>query len=829
MSMNVFENPFYILGASTRDNRRKISALAEDKAFLSDPETVNEARNALLIPQKRLEAELRWFLGVNEEKLESILKFLRDFQEGNLSGSVDLSGVKSIALLNVAVYMFYSRRFRDNSEAVRSISTIDGCFDKLEIENIYDVINEDREAASFPIAEETDIENEFQNYRHDVVNVITEKLAELPQHEYVNLAKQLSDDYTGNEIICGDILDDYALRVSSKLEEQKQEIIFTASNIQTHPYGASEHEFEAFFSHIKQWGQMISPSISVAKKRGVRQVPYFDDAGEIVMVVRQLALDLHNKWKKTENSLQIILTLKENIAIFSKDFSDVLNEDIRILNKIIQEKKAREEQEALKRKIGLIVLVILGIFFLNSYSSNNRKSTNIKKSSNSPTYSQTRQQSRPEQNPQPQTQPDVVDFDAIIRENEKWEEEAIREFVKREGISASTLSSGSIFIIRSYGRQFKAISGNGAALFREPRANSTRILDIANGIKVIAEADFTGNSGEDWYYVHLHDGQKGWVHAKFIVDSDPNEDDTVTLTDSEYKQMLKNYPDFAKADKALNDAFAMAKKSLKAKDFEALKKEQEKWISSGRDAEARELIEGGLYEYSRPEAYTETTQARANYLLHLAKGERFMIGSLKGTRINVRSKPINGKVLFQVNKDTEKKIDSLIVDEVPITKGGEKWYRVRYHGTAAAYTCDNFLYYKTNGFISGRFIQLEPLSWWTWASMDDSPYPTQSLQKTSQQRRSELDSQLQTIKLDIDNTKKKLDEMETKLKAMTGNINSYKISYEVWHKESDRKRHNDEVKKYNALLKKYKSLVEKGKNDVARYNSMVDEYNSLRR
>lgn len=50
MSMNIFENPFYILGASTKDNRRKISDLAEEKGFLYDPNTVEEARNALIIP-----------------------------------------------------------------------------------------------------------------------------------------------------------------------------------------------------------------------------------------------------------------------------------------------------------------------------------------------------------------------------------------------------------------------------------------------------------------------------------------------------------------------------------------------------------------------------------------------------------------------------------------------------------------------------------------------------------------------------------------------------------------------------------------------------------
>ena len=56
--MNISDNPFFTLGVSTRDNRRQITAAAEEKAFVSGSD-FSEARTALLIPEKRIAAEVR--------------------------------------------------------------------------------------------------------------------------------------------------------------------------------------------------------------------------------------------------------------------------------------------------------------------------------------------------------------------------------------------------------------------------------------------------------------------------------------------------------------------------------------------------------------------------------------------------------------------------------------------------------------------------------------------------------------------------------------------------------------------------------------------------
>lgn len=84
------------------------------------------------------------------------------------------------------------------------------------------------------------------------------------------------------------------------------------------------------------------------------------------------------------------------------------------------------------------------------------------------------------------------------------------------------------------------------------------------------------------------------------------------LSDAEYRSMMKN-PIFANADKALNTAWKSAKSNLPSYEFENLKKDQQRWNKSGRDAEAKALMK----QYSKVEAYARVTNSRAQYIMQL--------------------------------------------------------------------------------------------------------------------------------------------------------------------------------------------------------------------
>ena len=85
----------------------------------------------------------------------------------------------------------------------------------------------------------------------------------------------------------------------------------------------------------------------------------------------------------------------------------------------------------------------------------------------------------------------------------------------------------------------------------------------------------------------------------------------LALSDKDYSEMMKD-PNFAQADKNLNDAWNAAKESLSPAEFAKLKKEQAQWLKKGRDDEVKNLrsVNAGK-NLTLTEAYIVITDDRA--------------------------------------------------------------------------------------------------------------------------------------------------------------------------------------------------------------------------
>ena len=126
------------------------------------------------------------------------------------------------------------------------------------------------------------------------------------------------------------------------------------------------------------------------------------------------------------------------------------------------------------------------------------------------------------------THPSEAELD--ISDISKELDELTIEFVKQENIPNFIVTVGDIYVLRSYTSQFKAIKEDTAYIFSELDTNSQAIYKLENGAKLIAEAEYTNNYGGDWYYVHFQDKVKGWVLAKYIVEREPDDSSTSTIT-----------------------------------------------------------------------------------------------------------------------------------------------------------------------------------------------------------------------------------------------------------------------------------------------------------
>lgn len=88
--MDLFENPFHILGATPLDDIHKIGELAEERSLLSDVDECMNAKSILTNPRKRVAAEVAWLPGVNPNRANDMLMLLES-SAGNYLCSNGLS------------------------------------------------------------------------------------------------------------------------------------------------------------------------------------------------------------------------------------------------------------------------------------------------------------------------------------------------------------------------------------------------------------------------------------------------------------------------------------------------------------------------------------------------------------------------------------------------------------------------------------------------------------------------------------------------------------------------------------------------------------------
>ena len=439
--MNIFENPFYILGVSPHDNRRAIAAAADDKLFLSDSAVINDARNALLIPEKRLAAEMRWFPGTDDRKIAEIIEFFNKLKAGQRTNMIDMSGLKGIALLNFSIYVFNFRKFRDVKEIIKSMLTIILCFETIEQKYVFDIVNQTHKNAAFSEVEKLEFEEEFDNYRNDIVKTMDEKINKLSSGEYAAIIRELADIYSSkklieninisytnddgsnvfahgsrekyksdereiyrNSFIIGDLLNNRALKNMQSLEAQKNIILSLAANCPT--------DIDKLASNLKIWEELAYPLIAISQNSGMEDQNLCDQAWGIIHAVRKncerfFSNPQKSRFDKINYALNLTYILQENLSEVSSKIAKILSQDIEDLKKLNKDaenkipagvgfshfediKTAMEnENKQFIMKIKFIAaLIVFAISLIYSFwtSEKNSSSTRNASNNNSKTY-----------------------------------------------------------------------------------------------------------------------------------------------------------------------------------------------------------------------------------------------------------------------------------------------------------------------------------------------------------------------------------------------------------------------------------------------------------
>ena len=351
--MKISDNPFFTLGVSTRADRKQIASAADAKAFVQDSEAVRAARTSLVIPSKRLYAEVRWFPGTEDAKISEIVSFFRRFSAGQTKPGINALIFRGLTLLNIAVYMFSYRKFRNTAEMSKSILTICECFDELSVKKVCAVINSDRTIAGFPPVSEQELAHELNDYRRDILRNIDGRMSVLSLEKYTELLEELADSYADDDgdyhgsLMLDDIMACYELRILPQLEEQIRMIFDSVASVGDY---VPEKVFAELPERLKEWRKLAEPLVKVSRSTGMEDTNIHKQGAEIFDTVREKAIDLHNEHGRTGDALRLILAVRGELADVSAELLRVIDGDVKALRSLEGSSRRRRESMRLGRR-----------------------------------------------------------------------------------------------------------------------------------------------------------------------------------------------------------------------------------------------------------------------------------------------------------------------------------------------------------------------------------------------------------------------------------------------------------------------------------------------
>jgi len=339
--MDLIENPFHVLGASPRDDRRRIMELADERSLLLDSHEVAEARANLTNPRKRLAAEVAWLPGIGPKRADEMLSLVESAPDGLLT--VDkLSSIARANLLSAGLAQLPNASADDLVQWILDLSRALATVDSDELRAI---INEERIVSGFPeIHDIAAVETEIEQRRRHYGRVIKSALDNLPPKQLiyaVTVVVELATD--GGEkhgpILVADLVESYEVEAQEFLDKEEENIRALAERLRE-AVDAERHDsviapmVDQLSQVVRNWDTVAQPIQVSAQSRGLDH----DASHRVAGLVRGLAIHSYNEHERLDISQQLTSLLQEVFAEVG-DVAEQTAEDADALAELAERRK----------------------------------------------------------------------------------------------------------------------------------------------------------------------------------------------------------------------------------------------------------------------------------------------------------------------------------------------------------------------------------------------------------------------------------------------------------------------------------------------------------
>ena len=316
VSTVIHKSPFALLGATTRDNRKRIVELAEEKSLELDHETCQKARSDLTNPRTRLSAEIAWLAGISPRRASQLV----DTLSHNPMAIRAETGLPTLAQLNLlaATFEFVDESY-EAADLVVFIQEFAELADELMPEDVLRDINEDRKVSGFPEVRGLDqIERELTDRKRYFRDAIMDALENLPTDALLKVMVDTVNEATASgeaqaPELLDELVDGYAIKVHEALQKQAENVrklIEAARSTAATGELTTRPIIDELISVARIWDGIAQPIQLSAKARGIDHGP----SDEIANSVRSLAIELFNEHDMLAQSQRLNEMIQELFA-----------------------------------------------------------------------------------------------------------------------------------------------------------------------------------------------------------------------------------------------------------------------------------------------------------------------------------------------------------------------------------------------------------------------------------------------------------------------------------------------------------------------------------
>ncbi len=339
----LYRNPFYLLGATTRDNQSRIVALTDERSLTLDPDLCQKARAELASPRSRLSAELSWFPGVSPHRAQAAVESLRSD-----STTLNVTELPPLARANVLAARMEGAP-SGRGDVVTTLFAIAAASEEIDADIVMRDVNEDRSVAGIPPVIDLDsIHAEIAARRRYYRDVSRTLLDGLPVKALVEQVTELAARATDQgrkraPILVEDIVDAYETSAQAFVERENKNVEKLTEQIRaTSAEGEDEilPIVEDLCGVLAKWSYVLKPVQIISHAKG------FDHPAsqKAAYGVRSLSVDLYNQHTFADASTKLTECLQREFAFLS-EFSERVSEDSTTLTEFL---KAREQAKSNK-------------------------------------------------------------------------------------------------------------------------------------------------------------------------------------------------------------------------------------------------------------------------------------------------------------------------------------------------------------------------------------------------------------------------------------------------------------------------------------------------